>query len=102
MTMDFIGTLHALLTNYIESQINFHHLLVLTFLIVAIITLFIDVMRSDIDCRSTEEDELPVMKNDSKKAFCQTVRFTMRLRKQMKKFKERKTKMQTLQEETHK
>ena len=59
MTMDFIGTLHALLTNYIESQINFHHLLVLTFLIVAIITLFIDVMRSDIDCRSTEEDELP-------------------------------------------
>ena len=92
--------------------------------------------RRDIDCRSTEEDELPgkyilitsvmarqlklikpslsiiqisnnvcifiAMKNDSKKAFCQTVRFTMRLRKQMKKFKERKTKMQTLQDETHK
>ena len=58
MTMDFIGTLHALLTNYIESQITFH-LLGFTFLIVAIITLFMQVMRSDIDSRSTEEDELP-------------------------------------------
>ena len=58
MTMEFIGTLHALMTNYIESQITFH-LLGLTFLIVAIITLFMQVKRSDIDSRSTEEDELP-------------------------------------------
>ena len=27
--------------------------------VVVIITLFMHVMRSDIDCRSTEEDELP-------------------------------------------
>ena len=30
------------------------------------------------------------LKNDPKKAFCQTVRFTMRLKKKMKSFKERK------------
>ena len=57
--MEFIGTLHVLMTNYIESQITFHHLLGLTFLIVAITTLFMQVRRSDIDSRSTEEDELP-------------------------------------------
>ena len=59
MTMDFVETLHVLLTSYIEYQTTFHHILGLTFLIVAMITLFMHVMRSDIDCRSTEEDELP-------------------------------------------
>ena len=59
MTMDFVETLHVLLTSYIESQTTFHHILGLTFLIVAMITLLMHVMRSDIDCRSTEEDELP-------------------------------------------
>ena len=57
--MDFVETLHALLTSYIESQTTFHHILGLTFLIIAIITLFMQVMRTDIDSRSTEEDELP-------------------------------------------
>ena len=59
MTMDFVETLHALLTSYIESQTTFHHILGLTFVIVAMMALFMHVMRSDIDCRSTEEDELP-------------------------------------------
>ena len=58
MTMEFVGTLHALMTNYIESQTTFHHILGFTFLI-AIITIFMHVMMSDIDSRSTEEDELP-------------------------------------------
>ena len=59
MTMDYIGPLHALLTSYIESQTNFYPILGLTFLTVAIITLLMQATRSDIDCRSTEEDELP-------------------------------------------
>ena len=59
MTMDFIETLYALLTSYIESQTTFHHILGLTFLIVAMITLFMHVMRRDIDCISTEEEEIP-------------------------------------------
>ena len=59
MTMNFIETLHALMTNYIESQTPFHHILGFTFLIAAIITLFTPVMRSDVDSRSAEEDELP-------------------------------------------
>lgn len=57
MTMDYIETLHALLTNYIESQTTFHYILGLSFLIV-VITLYMQVMRSDINSRSTEEDEL--------------------------------------------
>ena len=59
MTMDFVETVHALLTNYIESQTTFHHILGFTFLIATMITLFTQVTRSDIDSRSAEEDELP-------------------------------------------
>ena len=59
MTMDFVETLHALLTNYIESQTTFHYTLGFIFLIAAIITIFTQVTRSDIDRRSAEESELP-------------------------------------------
>lgn len=80
--------------NNIASNFDYNVVSLLMALFSGMIAMKIASRINDAQARDEYEDEEqnPVIKKDPHKAFCQTVRFTMRLRRKMRAFKEKKDK----------
>jgi len=82
---------------YLERDLNYCAVTILISLIAGMIFLVFrasSTNNKEIENECNKEDffEEPAIKTDPQKAFCQTVRFTMRLRRKMRAFKEKKEK----------
>jgi len=80
--------------NNIATNFDYNVVSLLMALFAGVMAMKIASRINDAHIRDEYEDDekRPVIKADPHKAFCQTVRFTMRLRRKMRAFKEKKDK----------